>query len=221
MDQYKIGRFIAERRKECGLTQRQLADALISDKTVSKWETGRGLPDVSLMLPLCGALGVTVNDLLAGQRVEPAEYQQKAEETMMDLMRENQENKKRFVLAAACVSVTVVAVCALVTIASMLELPAPARIAVLALAVATGVVGIGAAAALDAQAGCYECPSCHQLFVPTLGEYVKGYHTLTLPHPHPPAADLPALRQDRHVPAQDHPLRPKRRSPRKGLRRFF
>ena len=145
MDQYKIGRFIAERRKECGLTQRQLADALaISDKTVSKWETGRGLPDVSLMLPLCGALGVTVNDLLAGQRVEPAEYQQKAEETMMDLMRENQENKKRFVLAAACVSVTVVAVCALVTIASMLELPAPARIAVLVLAVATGAVGIAA-----------------------------------------------------------------------------
>ena len=180
MDQYKIGRFIAERRKECGLTQRQLADALaISDKTVSKWETGRGLPDVSLMLPLCGALGVTVNDLLAGQRVEPAEYQQKAEETMMDLLRENQENKKRFVLAAACVSVTVVAVCALVTIASMLELPVPARIAVLVLAVATGAVGIGAAAALDAQAGCYECPSCRRLFVPTLGEYVKGYHTLT------------------------------------------
>ena len=81
MDQYKIGQFIAERRKECGLTQRQLADALaISDKTVSKWETGRGLPDVSLMLPLCEALGVTVNDLLTGQRVEPADYQQKAEE---------------------------------------------------------------------------------------------------------------------------------------------
>ena len=180
MDQYKIGQFIAERRKDCGLTQRQLADALtISDKTVSKWETGRGLPDVSLMLPLCEALGVTVNDLLTGQRVEPADYQQKAEENMMDLMRENQENKKRFVLAAACVGVTVVAVCALVTIASLVDLPVPARIAVLVLAVATGVVGIGAAAALDAQAGCYECPSCRRLFVPTLGEYVKGYHTLT------------------------------------------
>ena len=180
MDQFKIGRFIAERRKECGLTQRQLADALaISDKTVSKWETGRGLPDVALMLPLCETLGVTVNDLLTGQRVEQADYQQKAEENMMDLMRENQENKKRFVLAAACGSVTVVAVCALVTIASALELPAPARIAVVALAVATGVVGVGATAALDAQTGCYECPSCGQLFVPTLGEYVKGYHTLT------------------------------------------
>ena len=180
MDQFKIGRFIAARRKECGLTQRQLADALaISDKTVSKWETGRGLPDVALMLPLCEALGVTVNDLLAGQLVEPANYQQKAEENMMDLMRENQENKKRFILAAACTGVTVVAVCALVTIASVVELPAAARVAVLALAVATGAAGIGTAAALDAQAGCYECPSCGQLFVPALGEYVKGYHTLT------------------------------------------
>ena len=180
MDQFKIGRFIAARRKECGLTQRQLADALtISDKTVSKWETGRGLPDVALMLPLCEALGVTVNDLLAGQLVEPANYQQKAEENMMDLMRENQENKKRFILAAACTGVTVVAVCALVTIASVVELSAAARVAVLALAVATGAAGIGTAAALDAQAGCYECPSCRRLFVPTLSEYVKGYHTLT------------------------------------------
>ena len=57
MDQIKIGHFIADTRKAKNLTQRQLADALsISDKTVSKWETGKGLPDVSLMLPLCRAL---------------------------------------------------------------------------------------------------------------------------------------------------------------------
>ena len=54
MDQIRIGRFIAQCRKTGGLTQRQLADGLgISDKTVSKWECGNGLPEVSLMLPLC------------------------------------------------------------------------------------------------------------------------------------------------------------------------
>ena len=180
MDQVRIGRFIAETRRAQGLTQRQLADLLsISDKTVSKWETARGLPDVSLMLPLCAALGITVNDLLAGERVPASAYQQKAEETMMDLIKENQENKKRFALSMVCGCVTIVAVCALVTIASLLDLPAPARIAVIALAVVTAAAGIGAAAVLEAQAGYYECPSCHQLFVPTLGEYVKGYHTLT------------------------------------------
>ncbi len=90
MDQVKIGKFIAQMRKEQNLTQRGLADKLsISDKTVSKWERGRGLPEVSLMLPLCGALGITVNDLLTGQRVAEADYQTRAEENMMNLLREN------------------------------------------------------------------------------------------------------------------------------------
>ena len=82
MDQVRIGKFIAESRRSKGLTQRQLADALaISDKTVSKWETGRGLPEVSLMLPLCGALDITVNDLLSGERISAAEYQKGRRET--------------------------------------------------------------------------------------------------------------------------------------------
>ena len=95
MDQIRIGRFIAQCRKTGGLTQRQLADGLgISDKTVSKWECGNGLPEVSLMLPLCAALGITVNDLLSGERVAQADYQKKAEENMMELIRENAEKKK-------------------------------------------------------------------------------------------------------------------------------
>ena len=97
MDQIKTGRFIAESRKELGLTQRQLADALsISDKTVSKWECGKGMPEVSLMLPLCEILHITVNDLLSGTRVAEDAALDCAEENMMDLLRENQENRKRF-----------------------------------------------------------------------------------------------------------------------------
>lgn len=122
MDQVKIGKFIAQMRKEQNLTQRGLADKLsISDKTVSKWERGRGLPEVSLMLPLCGALGITVNDLLTGQRVAEADYQTRAEENMMNLLRENAENKKRMALSVICGCVTVIAVCALVALASFLE----------------------------------------------------------------------------------------------------
>lgn len=67
MDQIKTGRFIAAERKRQGRTQRQLAEALgISDKTVSKWECGNGFPEVSLLLPLCQALEVSVNELLTG-----------------------------------------------------------------------------------------------------------------------------------------------------------
>ena len=95
MDQIQIGKFIAKMRKSTNLTQKQLADALsISDKTVSKWECGKGLPDVSLMLPLCNMLNITVNDLLSGEKVSQADYQKKAEGNMMDLMKENEENRK-------------------------------------------------------------------------------------------------------------------------------
>ncbi len=180
MDQIKIGKFIAQMRKDQGLTQRQLAELLsISDKTVSKWECGKGLPEASLMLPLCEALHMTVNDLLTGEKVSPSEYQKNAEENMMGLLKENEENKKRMALSVICGVITIIAVCALVVIAAFLPLPTPARIAVLILAVATAVAGIWAAAMLEVKAGYYECPHCKALFVPTMGQYVKGYHTLT------------------------------------------
>ncbi len=176
----KIGKFIAGERKAKNLTQRQLADALsISDKTVSKWECGKGLPEVSLMLPLCEKLGITVNDLLSGEKVSEVDYQKKAEENMVDLMKENEENKKRMVLSVICGVITIIAVCSLAVIASFLEIPAAARIGLLILAAATAAAGTGAAAMLDAKAGYFECPHCKALFVPSMGDYVKGVHTIT------------------------------------------
>ena len=188
MEPTRISRFIAERRKALGLTQRQLAEQLsVSDKAVSKWETGRGLPDVLLMPPLCAALGITVNDLLSGERVEEGDYRKKAEENMMELMRENAENRQRLLQSIACGGVTVVAVCALVALAAFLLLPALARVALLLLAMATALAGIWAAATLDARAGWFECPHCGELFAPAMADYVKGRHTftrrrLTCPH---------------------------------------
>ena len=91
MDQIIIGKFIASERKRKGYTQRQLADLLqISDKTISKWERGNGFPEVSLLLPLCRELDITVNELLSGERVSEEDYQkdyqQKAEENMVKKM---------------------------------------------------------------------------------------------------------------------------------------
>ena len=69
MDQAKIGRFIAEQRRARGLTQRELAEALgVSNRTVSKWECGGGLPELANVLPLCALLGVTADELLRGER---------------------------------------------------------------------------------------------------------------------------------------------------------
>lgn len=180
MDQIKIGRFIAETRKAQNMTQRQLADALsISDKTISKWECGKGLPEVSLMMPLCAALEITVNDLLTGQKVSENDYQMKAEENMMNLIKENEENKKKMVLSITCGIITIIAVCSLTVIASYIEMPVFVRILLIVFAIATAVAGIGAAAMLEIGAGYFVCPHCKAAFVPTMAEYVKGYHTFT------------------------------------------
>lgn len=90
-----IGRFIQEMRKQNGMTQKELAEQIgISDKTVSKWENGNGTPDTSMLLSLCQALGITVNELLSCERIPPENYPMKAEETIMTLMKENESVKK-------------------------------------------------------------------------------------------------------------------------------
>lgn len=95
MDQQKIGRFIAEMRKKQGYTQKEIAEQLgISDKAVSKWETGRSMPDNSIMLPLCELLNINVNELLSGESLSVTEYSRKAEENMMNLMKDSDERKR-------------------------------------------------------------------------------------------------------------------------------
>lgn len=102
MDQTKVGRFIAQCRKEKSMTQRQLADEIgISDKAISKWETGRGLPEAACMVPLCEVLGISVNELLSGERIPDDEYQDRAEETMVALaeMRAEVEDVRQKVIS--------------------------------------------------------------------------------------------------------------------------
>lgn len=90
MDYVKIGKFIASMRRERGMTQRDFADLMgISDKTVSKWECGNGMPEVSLMPLLCDALGINLNELFSGERLDDASYKKKAEENMIRLLKED------------------------------------------------------------------------------------------------------------------------------------
>ena len=110
MDQIKIGKFIADCRKDKNMTQRQLADILeISDKTISKWECGKGLPEVQFMIPLCELLGINVNELLSGEKNSAGEYQKKAEENMLTLVKENKYVKTYKPLAGWLVSFVVFA----------------------------------------------------------------------------------------------------------------
>ena len=95
MDQIKIGKFIAECRKKNNLTQMQLAEKLnITDRAISKWENGKGMPDSSIMIDLCNELKISVNELLSGERIEMKEYNKKAEENLFELNKSNEKKNK-------------------------------------------------------------------------------------------------------------------------------
>ena len=87
MDQMKTGRFIAQCRKEKGLTQFQLGEKLgVTDRAVSKWERGLSLPDASIMQDLCDTLDITINELFTGERLEHMDdYNKKMEENLLEM----------------------------------------------------------------------------------------------------------------------------------------
>ena len=90
-----IGEFLQELRRDKGLTQKGLAEQIgVSDKTISKWENGNSVPDTSMLLPLCNALEITVNEFLSCEKILPENYSMKAEENMMALMEENKRTQK-------------------------------------------------------------------------------------------------------------------------------
>ncbi len=179
MDQKLTGQFIAKIRKEKGLTQKQLAELLlISDKTVSKWETGGGLPEVSLMIPLCKILGITVNELLSGQRLSATEYQNKAEDNLMDLMKERKENKRKLWLEVIVMAITLLGGLTIIMFASHFEMPLGWRLAFIAIAIIVMVGGIGVMCVLEFTAGGFECQKCKAKFVPSFGAYLMGAHTI-------------------------------------------
>ena len=95
MNQEKIGRFIASCRKECGYTQASLGEKLgITDRAVSKWETGKSIPDASIMLELCNLLKISVNELLTGEHIAMENYKEKAEENLLELQEKKVKAQK-------------------------------------------------------------------------------------------------------------------------------
>lgn len=180
MDQIKIGGFIAEERKRKGYTQKILSEKLgISDKTISKWERGNGFPEVSLLIPLCSELDITVNELLSGERVSEEQYRKKAEENMVNLVKEAQENKKKIVLSVMVGILTIIAAIPLFIVAGMFDMSTGVRITFIAIGIVVVVIGIAVACIMDREAGAFECPECHERFIPDMKSYIMAAHTLT------------------------------------------
>ncbi|MBE5810152.1 MAG: helix-turn-helix domain-containing protein [Clostridiales bacterium] len=169
MDQMKIGRFIAERRKRVSLTQLQLAEKLgITDRAVSKWETGKAMPDASIMLELCGVLEISVNDLLCGEVVGMEDYSKKLENNLLDMIRQKEQADKRLLFLEIIVGISATVIMfALVLLATFVQMASWLRVALLALGFALFFAGCFYALRIEQVAGYFACKECGHRYVPT------------------------------------------------------
>ena len=182
MDQIRSGRLIAEERKKKGYIQRQLAEKLnISDKTISKWECGNGFPEVSLLLPLCDELGITVNDLLSGEIVPREDYQKKAENNMVEMIREREANKKQFTLTLLLGGVSLAAFLTLLIVVCVYTDAIPLTVKLILLAIACVIFTVGVTAVMEGQRkiGYYQCEKCGETFVPGFRTHLLGFNMVS------------------------------------------
>ena len=178
MDQVKIGKFISDERKAKGYTQKQLSELLgISDKTISKWECGNGFPEASLLLPLCNELEITVNELLTGERISQQNYKKKAEENMVNMIREKEENKQKILLTIIGIISTITFVTLLLVVCFYTDVIAlPIKIVLMLIALSVFGVGLYVAMWGDRKIGYFKCRNCNELFTPTFMQYTMGMH---------------------------------------------
>lgn len=179
MNQIKIGKFISECRKEKNMTQAQLAEKLnITDRAVSKWETGRGMPDSSIMLELCSELGITVNELLSGERLKMEDYQLKFEENLLAVQKEKEECDRRMLKLEMVIGIlSTVAFFVLIFTVSFAGLYPIARVALIAVGALIFIVGVANAIKIEQVAGYYECRECNYKYVPSYNSVLFAMHT--------------------------------------------
>ena len=179
MDQIKIGKFIASCRKEQSMTQAVLAEKLgISDRAVSKWETGKSMPDSGIMLELCELLKINVNELLSGERIMAEIYDIRAEDNLLAMRREVEEKNKQLLRTEFWITIpTVIAGVGMVYVAAFIEMPMWLRIVILAFALIMIFMVAFIAVGIEQKAGYYECQCCHHRYVPTYRQTILAMHS--------------------------------------------
>ena len=169
MDQVKIGKFIADRRRKANYTQLQLAEKLgITDRAISKWETGKSLPDSSIMLELCGALGITVNDLLSGEVVIMDNYNKNLENNLLEMIKQKEEADKRLLALEWVIGIlSLIVLFVPIIIGALLPMEDWKRIVLVFSGFIPAIVGLCFALKIEQVAGYYECQHCKHRYVPT------------------------------------------------------
>jgi transcriptional regulator with XRE-family HTH domain len=178
MNQEKIGKFIASCRKSAGLTQAALAEKLeITDRAVSKWENGKSMPDASIMLNLCEQLGISVNELLSGERLDMDDYRKLAEENLLQLKKQEELNNKKLLSLetvigySSTISFMVLIFSACTAVTSRVW-----QATMILTAIVLFTVGIICCLRLEHDVGYYECPHCGKRYVPSIWTVTLAPH---------------------------------------------
>ena len=178
MDQIKIGEFISSQRRLKNLTQAALAEKLrITDRAVSKWERGKGLPDVSLMLDLCEILGITVNELLSGEKIDMENNNQKNEQLLLDMAKElEKKNKTIWSSMWAIMIVSMTTLIAGIFVAAFLIPEGVWQLVTILGICIIFLIPCFYALKLEISVGAYKCQNCGYEIVPTYKEVMMAMH---------------------------------------------
>lgn len=162
----KIGKFIANCRKEVKLTQEQLAEKLnITDRAVSKWERGLSLPDADKMLEICNILGINVNELLNGEKIDMKDYENKNEELLLEMAKQEEQKNKRLMLDMWVLTITAcIFYIGIVALAALTLEDGPVLGTIICISTVLLVFVCFYGLKLETDAGYYECQKCHHKF---------------------------------------------------------
>lgn len=178
MDQQKIGKFIAEQRKAQSLTQAELAEKLnITDRAVSKWETGKAMPDSSIMLDLCSALQITVNELLCGEKIDMKNKNLKEEQLLLDLAKEiEKKNKTIWHAMWAIMTVCIIGLLGSLFLINFLIPEGPWMLVAILASCILFLIPCFYALKLEVSVGAYKCKNCGHEIVPTYKQALNAMH---------------------------------------------
>ena len=181
MDQIKIGKFIAECRKKQNLTQAQLAEMLnVTDRAISKWETGKAMPDSNIMLELCHILGINVNELLCGEMIDTEQKDEQLNELIFQMAKNEERYHKRLLHSAYVIIAT--SLTALICLMSLISLLIPEcgfQDFLIIVSVILFIIPCMIALKFKAETGYYECKNCQHMFVPNYKEIAVLMQTPT------------------------------------------
>lgn len=178
MNQIKIGKFIAECRKKNNLTQMQLAEKLnITDRAISKWENGKSMPDSGIMLDLCDELKISVNELLSGEMIDINNYNEKAEQNLLEMKKQKEESDKEMLKLEMIIGyMSSITFIVFIFVASFIEMASIIRVLLIVLGSIIFAIGVANAVKIEQTAGYYECKKCNYKYIPTYNSVLFSMH---------------------------------------------